>query len=137
MDQGFAYPRDRDQSDRLATLNAKEQQAVVARHPVLKRHPGAGRMLVYVDQSFTGQIVGMSRAEADVIPSTLHGMVHRPDFQVRIKWTKDTLVIWDNWATRHYAVTDHFPAEREMHRVTGLSDGRAGAFGGDSLDRAA
>ncbi len=32
--------------------------------------------------------------------------------------------MWDNWATQHYAIGDHYPARRVMHRVTVADDAR-------------
>ncbi len=32
--------------------------------------------------------------------------------------------MWDNWATQHYAIGDHYRARRVMHRVTVADDAR-------------
>jgi taurine dioxygenase len=37
---------------------------------------------------------------------------------MRLKWEKDTVVVWDNYSTQHYAVLDYFPQRREMVRAT-------------------
>ena len=39
-------------------------------------------------------------------------------FQMRVRWQPGTVVVYDNLATQHHAVGDHFPAVREMNRVT-------------------
>ena len=49
----------------------------------------------------------------------------QPEFQVRYKWTKNNLAIWDNRCTVHYALNDYMPNEREMHRITIKNDRRA------------
>ena len=50
--------------------------------------------------------------------------MNKPEFQVRFKWTKNTIAIWDNRCTMHYALGDYMPYERKMHRVTILNDKR-------------
>ena len=45
-----------------------------------------------------------------------------PEYQMRLHWEPDTLVIWDNRSTQHYAVQDYFPAVRRMMRATVVGD---------------
>jgi len=87
-------------------------------HPVIRVHPVTGRKLVYVNPNFTDRIVGLTRAASDALLGLLFGYFQRPDFQARLRWERDTVAIWDNRATQHYAVNDYQPAPRLMHRVT-------------------
>ncbi len=49
----------------------------------------------------------------------LKKLVEDSQFKIRVKWEEGTVVIWDNWATQHYACGDHFPSYlREVQRVT-------------------
>ncbi|MDP7625641.1 MAG: TauD/TfdA family dioxygenase [Rhodospirillales bacterium] len=41
-----------------------------------------------------------------------------PEFQFRHYWAVDTVVIWDNRSTQHYAVHDYVPQRRKLNRVT-------------------
>jgi len=45
-----------------------------------------------------------------------------PEYQMRLRWQPDTLVIWDNRSTQHYAIQDYFPAVRRMMRATVTGD---------------
>ncbi len=47
-------------------------------------------------------------------------MVKNATFQMRLRLPPGTVVMWDNMATQHFAVGDHYPQVREMHRVTVL-----------------
>jgi taurine dioxygenase len=47
----------------------------------------------------------------------LSGLAKVPEWQVRFRWRKGSVAIWDNLATQHYAVNDYHPAARRMHRV--------------------
>ena len=42
----------------------------------------------------------------------------RPDFQCRIRWTKNSMGMWDNRCTQHHAIWDYWPATRTAYRVT-------------------
>lgn len=49
------------------------------------------------DSGFTRRIVGLPKAESDTILEFLFRQIaENPDFQVRLKWEKDTVAIWDN-----------------------------------------
>ena len=87
-------------------------------HPVIRTHPVTGRKLVYVNPNFTDRILGLPRIESDALLGLLFGYFQRPDVQARLRWEKNTLAVWDNRATQHYAVADYHPAHRLMHRVT-------------------
>lgn len=87
-------------------------------HPVIRTHPVTGKKLVYVNPNFTSHIKGLSRQESDQLLGWLFGQFARPDFHARLRWEKDTVAIWDNRATVHYAVADYAPQHRLLHRVT-------------------
>ena len=55
----------------------------------------------------------------------IYALINRPEFQVRIRWEPGTVVVWDNYATQHYATGDHYPARRVMNRVTIAENRRA------------
>ena len=50
--------------------------------------------------------------------------MNKPEFQIRFKWTPNTIAIWDNRCTTHYAVGDYIPQQRVMHRVSIKNDKR-------------
>lgn len=45
-----------------------------------------------------------------------------PEHQVRWRWTKNSVAIWDNRSTQHYAVMDYPPCHRRMDRATIVGD---------------
>lgn len=48
-------------------------------------------------EGFTRKIVGVPKAESDVVLSFLFAQLsNNPDFQVRIRWSKNQIVFWDN-----------------------------------------
>jgi taurine dioxygenase len=95
-----------------------EAQFPPTAHPVVRTHPETGRKLINVSVAFTEYIIDMDRSESDALLQHLYAQASIPEYQVRFKWTKNSLIFWDNRATQHYAVSDYWPAVRTMERVT-------------------
>ena len=93
-------------------------------HDIIKTHPVSKKKLLYINPGFTRQIVGLHMNESNDLLNYLFNFMNKPEYQVRFKWTPNTLAIWDNRATMHYAVGDYMPKKRVMHRVTVLNDRR-------------
>ena len=87
-------------------------------HPVIRTHPITGKKIVYVSPNFTDRIKGLSRQESDALLGLLFARFQRPEFQARLRWEKNTVAVWDNRSTVHYAVTDYGDQHRLLHRVT-------------------
>ena len=60
----------------------------------------------------------MDGVESQQILNQLYDLAKVPEYQYRHNWKNNTLVIWDNRSTQHYAVHDYFPKKRYMQRVT-------------------
>ncbi len=90
-------------------------------HPVVCRHPDTGRKFLYVNSNFTTYFRGMSDAESDALLAFLFDWVRSPEIQVRFRWEQDSVAIWDNRCTQHYATAD-YSERRIMHRVTVAGD---------------
>jgi len=90
-------------------------------HPVVCRHPDTGRRLLFVNSNFTTRIDSLSEAESEALLHFLFDHVRSPEFQVRFRWERDSVAIWDNRCTQHYALAD-YRERRIMHRVTIAGD---------------
>ncbi len=86
-------------------------------HPMAPAHPVTGKRMLFVNRSFTQQVVGMLKVESDRLLQYLFGHIESTNFQVRFRWRKGSVAIWDNRTTQHFAVADYLPAYRSMHRV--------------------
>ncbi len=93
-----------------------------AEHPVVRTHPVSGRRSLYVNVAFTSHIVGMARDESDALLKRLYRQATFPEFQCRFRWAPNSLALWDNRCTQHYAVSDYWPQTRIMERVTIAGD---------------
>lgn len=100
-----------DQQARLNTL-------APVRHPVVRVHPETGELGLFVNETFTQRIVGLSPTESDAILQLLYAHTVEPERVVRWRWRSGDIAFWDNRATAHYAAADYGDQRRIMHRVT-------------------
>ncbi|KAI8372942.1 uncharacterized protein BYT42DRAFT_594807 [Radiomyces spectabilis] len=89
-------------------------------HPVVRTHPVTGWKSLYVQPYFTRRIVGLSPKESTAILNYLYQLIATSaDFQVRFKWTEDSVAVWDNRVTFHNAIFDYLGSgKRHGWRVT-------------------
>ena len=103
-----------------------------AEHPVVRRHPETGERVLFVN-SFTTHFTNFHTAEnvrygQDYAPGAsqlLNYLIARatiPEYQVRWRWRPNSVAIWDNRCTQHYAVMDYWPAVRKMERAGIIGD---------------
>lgn len=108
----------RSQESGEARYRQIRAEQVPVSHPVIRTHPVSGEKLVFVNPKYVDRIDGLSRKDSDNILDHLFSQFERPEFQARLRWAPDTVAVWDNLSTVHYAVADYLPAYRRMHRVT-------------------
>lgn len=90
-------------------------------HPIVRTHHETGRKSIYSSINTATHIPGLPEAESDSLLDYLYRLSDKPEYQCRLRWTPDTVAIWDNRNTRHYATADYYPEHRIMERaiVTG------------------
>lgn len=93
-------------------------------HPVVRTHPESGRKGIYVNIDFTNRIDGLPEKESTELLNYLYAQIATPEYQVRLHWAPNTVAIWDNIATQHYACCDYFPNRRVGERVSIEGDAR-------------
>ncbi len=114
--------------DRLA-LSAKHPPA---EHPVVRTHPETGEKVLFVG-SFTTHFVNYHTPEnvrfgldkspgASLLLNLLQSQAMVPEYQVRFRWRPNSVAIWDNRSTQHYAVQDYWPSPRKMERAGIVGD---------------
>jgi len=91
-------------------------------HPVVRTHPISGKKALFVNPQFTLRIHGLKADESDALLRLLYEQAHVPEYQFRLRWKPDTIVLWDNPSTQHYAANDYYPNRRTMERVAVLGD---------------
>ncbi|OBB17991.1 taurine dioxygenase [Mycolicibacterium setense] len=93
-------------------------------HPVVRVHPETGEKVLYVNPSFTREIVNLSPRESRHLLDLLFEEIARPEYSVRFKWEPGSVAFWDNRAALHLAPRDfeHVEGDRVLHRITLVGD---------------
>ena len=108
----------------IESVNNALKKVGSAVHKVVETHPISGLKYINVNQSFTRNIVNESQGKSDHVLQFLFLLIAKPEFQVRFHWQNNSIAIWDNRITQHYAVCDYLPHSRHMQRVTVINDKR-------------
>jgi taurine dioxygenase len=103
-----------------------------AEHPVVRIHPETGEKVLFVNAFAThltnfhtpehvryGQDYSMGGSD---LLRYLVSQAYNPEYQVRWRWKKNSMAIWDNRSTQHYAVMDYPPCVRKMERAGIIGD---------------
>ncbi|SAL60932.1 taurine dioxygenase [Caballeronia choica] len=103
-----------------------------AEHPVVRTHPETGEKVLFVNgfaTHFTNfHTPARVRFGQDANPGAAHllsylmSQAYIPEYQVRWRWRKNSIAIWDNRSTQHYAVMDYPPCHRKMERAGIIGD---------------
>jgi taurine dioxygenase len=106
------------EGDGAARMDAARKRNPPVEHPLVRAHPVTGKPCLYISESFTSHIAGVSKMESEGLLEFLCRHATKPEFQCRFKWRPNSIALWDNRAAMHYAVADYWPAHRLMHRVS-------------------
>ena len=111
---------------------ALKSQYPDAEHPVVRTHPETGEKVLFVN-AFTTHFTNYHtpdrvRVGQDANPGAallLNYLVSQafiPEYQVRWRWRPNSMAMWDNRSTQHYAVMDYPPCHRKMERAGIIGD---------------
>ena len=87
-------------------------------HPAVINHPVTGKLCLFVNSVWTKRFTNLTDRYGENLLRLLTEWLTKPEFQVRFRWERDSIAIWDNLATQHYAVFDYAGQSRTMNRVT-------------------
>jgi taurine dioxygenase len=103
-----------------------------AEHPVVRTHPETGEKVLFVN-SFTTHFTNFHTSQnvrfgqdyapgASLLLNFLLSQAAVPEYQVRFRFRTNSVAIWDNRCTQHYAVQDFWPAVRKLERAGIIGD---------------
>jgi len=103
-----------------------------AEHPVVRTHPQTGEKILFVN-AFTTHFTNWhtpanvrfgqdANPGAALLLNYLVSQAFIPEFQVRWRWRRNSMAMWDNRSTQHYAVMDYPPCHRKMERAGIIGD---------------
>ena len=100
-------------------LDMKTQSMVEGSfHTLVRTNPKSGERALYVDQTYSNGIEGLTTDESAGLLSFLKEHVTQPAFTCRLRWEQDTFVLWDNRGCCHHAFNDYDGHRRELYRTT-------------------
>ncbi|CAG4893134.1 TauD/TfdA dioxygenase family protein [Paraburkholderia gardini] len=116
----------------IGKRHALKAQYPDAEHPVVRTHPDTGEKILFVN-AFTTHFTNFHtparvRFGQDANPGAsellryLISQAYIPEHQVRWRWKPNSIAIWDNRSTQHYAVMDYPPCHRKMDRAGIVGD---------------
>jgi alpha-ketoglutarate-dependent taurine dioxygenase len=103
-----------------------------AEHPVVRTHPETGEKCLFVN-AFTTHFTNFHTPEnvrhgqdfapgASLLLNYLISQAAVPEYQVRWRLRTNSVAVWDNRCTQHYAVQDFWPAVRKLERAGIIGD---------------
>ncbi len=78
-------------------------------HPVVRVHPETGKKALLMGGQFMTRIVGVTELESAALLDLLSRHIDQPQLHCRWSWRLGDLAIWDERATVHRGLADHFP----------------------------
>ena len=108
-------------------INGNNSEEYSNSHPIVRTHPETGKKILFVNWTYTKNIVGLEENESSEILNKIFEHQSRLDLTCRFSWTENAVAIWDNRSVIHYAIADFFPGrglghERVMDRIAVLGD---------------
>ena len=110
--------------DDLKSMRIQASEAALQEqpHPCVRTHPETGRKILFVNWVYAIRFEDMTEEESAPLLEFLNRHSQRPEFQIRFRWRKGSLALWDNRSTQHIAVNDYAGYRRVMDRLTIAGD---------------
>lgn len=91
-------------------------------HPAVRVHPRTGRKALYATTAYFQHFVGWSEEESRALLDYLQSLAQRLHYHCRVKWRKDTLIVWDNRFLLHRGIHDFKYERRHLIRTTVMGE---------------
>jgi len=86
-------------------------------HPLVNVNPITGRKQLWSTGKTAIRFKDMTDDESKPLLDYLYRHIAHPAFTCRVRYRNGTLVMWENFATLHIALGDHWEFRRELNRV--------------------
>jgi taurine dioxygenase len=87
-------------------------------HPAVRSHPQTGRKALYVTNAYFKRFVGWTDEDSKGLLDYLGQLPYRLQYQCRIRWQPDTVIVWDNRFLQHCGIHDYQNERRHLIRTT-------------------
>lgn len=107
---------------RLRESHSFTEEQLTSIQPAVRVHPRTGRKALFATSAYFQHFVGWSEAESRALLDYLQGLAQHLHYHCRVKWQKDTLIVWDNRFTLHRGVHDFRYERRHLIRTTVIGE---------------
>ncbi|CAI5758707.1 unnamed protein product [Candida verbasci] len=95
---------------------------VESKHPIIRSHVATGQKILYVNKGFTRRIEGLKIEESDYLLNFLYDHVTKGlDFQIRVNWKPNTVVVFDNRIVSHSAILDFNSSDENARLIVRIA----------------
>jgi Probable taurine catabolism dioxygenase len=98
-------------------------------HPAVRVHPVTGRKALFATTAYFKRFVGWTEAESQALLTYLQSLAQQLHYHCRVKWKKDTIIVWDNRFLLHRGVHDFKYERRHLIRTTVMGERPIGPKG--------
>jgi len=91
-------------------------------HPAVRVHPVTGRKALFATTAYFKRFVGWNAEESRALLNYLQSLAQHLHYHCRVKWQKDTLLVWDNRFLLHRGIHDFKHERRHLIRTTVMGE---------------
>jgi len=107
---------------RLRETHGFSEDQLESVHPAVRVHPRTGRKALFATSAYFQRFVGWSEEESRALLGYLQSLAQHLHYHCRVKWKKNTLLVWDNRFTLHRGVHDFKYEKRHLIRTTVIGE---------------
>ncbi|MFY8195008.1 TauD/TfdA family dioxygenase [Novosphingobium sp. B1] len=107
---------------RLRETHGFSEDQLESIHPAVRVHPETGRRAIFANTAYFKRFVGWTEEESRALLDYLQSQAQQLHYHCRVKWQRDTLIVWDNRFTLHRGVHDFIYERRHLIRTTVMGE---------------
>lgn len=107
---------------RLRETHGFSEDQLESIHPAVRVHPRTGRKALFATSAYFQRFVGWSEDESRALLGYLQSLAQHLHYHCRVKWKRNTLLVWDNRFTLHRGVHDFKYEKRHLIRTTVIGE---------------
>jgi alpha-ketoglutarate-dependent taurine dioxygenase len=107
---------------RLRESHSFTEDQLESVHPAVRIHPRTGRKALFTTTAYFQRFVGWSEEESRALLNYLQSLAQQLHYHCRVKWRKNTLLVWDNRFTLHRGIHDFKYERRHLVRTTVIGE---------------
>jgi len=109
---------DKEKQLRLRVSHGFSEDQLESIHPAVRSHPRTGRKGLYVTNAYFKRFDGWNEEDSRGLLDYLIALPQKIQFQCRIRWKPNTVIVWDNRFLQHCGIHDYENERRHLVRTT-------------------